>query len=93
LVLLAVTAIAIVLLQTFVGIVMVIAMLTLPAGCSGIFTRSLGGMMLLSCIFSVVFSVCGVVTGWVFDLPVGAMTVIVSGAVFLGVSAFRAMKR
>jgi zinc transport system permease protein len=93
LILLAVTAVAIVLLQTFVGIVMVIAMLTLPAGCSGIFTRSLGGMMLLSCIFSIVFSVCGVAVGWVFDLPVGAMTVIVAGAVFLAVSAFRVMKR
>jgi zinc transport system permease protein len=42
LILLAVTAVAIVLLQTFVGIVMVIAMLTLPAGCSCVFSRSLG---------------------------------------------------
>jgi zinc transport system permease protein len=93
LILLAITALAIVLLQTFVGIVMVIAMLTLPAGCSGVFSRSLGGMMLLSCIFSLVFSVCGVVIGWVFDLPVGAMTVIIAGAVFLGISALRAVKR
>ena len=93
LILLAITALAIVLLQTFVGIVMVIAMLTLPAGCSGVFSRSLGGMMLLSCIFSLVFSVCGVAIGWVFDLPVGAMTVIIAGAVFLGISALRAVKR
>jgi zinc transport system permease protein len=92
LILLAVTAVAIVLLQTFVGIVMVIAMLTLPSGCSGFFSRSLGGMMLLSCIFSVVFSLAGVAAGWFFDLPVGAMTVIVAGAVFLGVSAFRALR-
>jgi len=87
--LLSVTAIAIVLLQTFVGIVMVIAMLTLPAGCSGVFSRSLGGMMLLSCIFSVVFSVCGVAAGWFFDLPVGAMTVIAAGVVFLVISALK----
>jgi len=89
LVLLAVTAIAIVLLQTFVGIVMVIAMLTLPSGCSGVFSRSLGGMMLLSCIFSVAFSVCGIAAGWIFDLPVGAMTVIIAGAVFLLISAIK----
>jgi len=87
--LLAVTAIAIVLLQTFVGIVMVIAMLTLPSGCSGVFSRSLGGMMFLSSIFSVVFSVCGVAAGWIFDLPVGAMTVIIAGAVFLLISAIK----
>jgi len=89
LVLLAVTAIAIVLLQTFVGIVMVIAMLTLPSGCSGVFSRSLGGMMLLSVIFSMTFSVCGVAAGWIFDLPVGAMTVIIAGAVFLLLSLLR----
>ncbi|MDR0495118.1 MAG: metal ABC transporter permease [Treponema sp.] len=89
LLLLAVTAVAIVLLQTFVGIVMVIAMLTLPAGCSGVFSRSLGGMMLLSCVFSFAFSLCGVAAGWIFDLPVGAMTVIIAGAAFLGISALK----
>jgi zinc transport system permease protein len=88
--LLAVTAVAIVLLQTFVGIVMVIAMLTLPAGTAGVFARSLAGMMVLSCLFSGVFSVCGLFIGWVFDIPVGAVTVILAGAVFLGVSAFQA---
>jgi zinc transport system permease protein len=93
LILLALTAVAIVLLQTFVGIVMVIAMLSLPAGCSGAFSRSLGSMMVLSCIFAMLFSLCGVAAGWLFDLPVGAMTVIIAGAVFLGISAWRAFKR
>jgi zinc transport system permease protein len=93
LILLAVTAVAIVLLQTFVGIIMVIAMLTLPAGCSGAFSRSLAGMMIVSCIFSVLFSVCGVAAGWIFDLPVGAITVIIAGIAFLGISALRVIKR
>ena len=91
LLLLAITAVAIVLLQTFVGIVMVIAMLTLPSGCSGVFSRNLGGMMVLSCLFSAAFSILGVAAGWVFDLPVGAMTVIIAGAVFLGISAVKAV--
>ena len=91
--LLGLTAVAIVLLQTFVGIVMVIAMLTLPAGCSGFFSRSLGGMMLLSCMFAAFFSVSGLVSGWILDLPVGAMTVILAGFVFLVFSVFRALKR
>jgi zinc transport system permease protein len=90
--LLAVTAVAIVLLQTFVGIVMVIAMLTLPAGCSSAVSRSLGGMMILSGVFSALFSICGLAAGWVFDLPVGAMTVIVAGTAFLGISAFRVLR-
>jgi len=93
LLLLGLTAVAIVLLQTFVGIVMVIAMLTLPSGCAGVFSRSLGGMMLWSCLFSALFSISGLVTGWLFDLPVGAMTVIIAGVIFLGFSVLRALKR
>jgi zinc transport system permease protein len=89
--LLAVTAAAVVLLQTFVGIVMVIAMLTLPAGTAGVFARSLAGMMVCSSLFSALFSLCGLFTGWVFDLPVGAVTVILAGTVFLGVSAFKVL--
>ena len=93
LLLLGITAAAIVLLQTFVGIVMVIAMLCLPAGCAGIFSRSLGSMMLSSCLFAALFSVSGLVSGWLFDLPVGAMTVIIAGIVFLGFSIVRAVKK
>jgi zinc transport system permease protein len=89
--LLVVCAAAIVLLQTFVGIVMVIAMLTLPAGTSSAFAKSLGGMMLLSSVFSALFSICGLAAGWAFDLPVGAVTVIIAGIVFLGTSAVKAL--
>jgi zinc transport system permease protein len=88
--LLAVTAVAIVLLQTFVGIVMVIAMLTLPAGSAGIFARSLGWMMFLGCVFSALFSVAGLGLGWALDLPVGAVTVVIAATVFLALSAQRA---
>ena len=42
---LAVTAVAVVLLQTFVGIVMVIAMLTLPSGTAGYAAKNLAAMM------------------------------------------------
>ena len=93
LILLGLTAVAIVLLQTFVGIVMVIAMLTLPAGCAGVFSKSLSSMILASCIFSAVFSVCGLIAGWFFDLPIGAMTVIIAGIIFLAFSVFRAFKK
>ena len=93
LLILGLTAAAIVLLQTFVGIVMVIAMLTLPAGCAGVFSRSLGGMMLSSCVFAGVFSMAGLLSGWFFDLPIGAMTVIIAGIVFLVFSAVRAVRK
>jgi zinc transport system permease protein len=95
LILLLITALAIVLLQSFVGIVMVIAMLTLPAGTASFVktVQNLSTMMLTSCGFSALFSVIGLVLGWAFDLPVGAVTVITAGTVFLIASAARARRR
>ena len=93
LILLVFIALAIVLLQAIVGIVMVIAMLTLPAGTAGCFSRSLAGMMLGGTILSALFSTAGLCLGWAFDLPVGAMTVIIAGAVFLVASGIRALLR
>lgn len=93
LVILGVTAIAVILLQTYVGIVMVIAMLTLPAGTSGYFARNLAGMMAIGTIFSVAFSVAGLAVSWGLDLPSGAIVVLVAGATFLAVSALRAGRK
>lgn len=93
LVLLAVTAVAVVLLQTFVGIVMVIAMLTLPAGTAGYFSKNLAGMMVLATVFSFVFSFAGLAVSWQLDLPSGAIVVLVAGATFLAVSGIRIQRR
>lgn len=86
---LAVTAVAVVMLQTFVGIVMVIAMLTLPAGNASYSAKSLASMMVGATLYSMLFSVSGLATGWVLDVPVGAMVVIIAGAVFLGRAGVR----
>jgi zinc transport system permease protein len=89
---LIVTAAAIVLLQTFVGIIMVIAMLTIPSGIAGSFAKSLARMMFWASIFSALFSLAGLAAGWAGDLPVGAVTVIIAGAVFLLVSGLHLLK-
>jgi zinc transport system permease protein len=83
LVLLTVIAVAVVLLQTFVGIVMVIAMLTLPAGTAGYVARNLAWMMWLGTIFSAIFTVAGISASWSMDTPAGATVVVITGAVFL----------
>lgn len=82
-ILLIITASAIVLLQTFVGIVMVIAMLTLPAGTAGFMVKNLAGMMIFGCLFSAIFTVGGLSLSWMFDTPTGAMVVVLAGSVFL----------
>jgi zinc transport system permease protein len=93
LVLLGIIAIAIVLLQTFVGIVMVIAMLTLPAGCAAYSAKSLSGMMMLASCFSALFSFIGLMLGWFWDVPVGSMVVVTAGIVFLSAAIISFMRR
>jgi len=93
LVILSITAIAVVLLQTFVGIVMVIAMLTLPAGTAGFSAKNMASMMVLAWLYSSLFSIGGLVAGWTLDLPVGAVVVVLAGIVFLGVSVFSMIVR
>jgi zinc transport system permease protein len=93
LVLLTVTAVSVVLLQTFVGIVMVIAMLTLPAGTAGYAARSLAGMIIWGTLLSAVFSVAGLAASWSLDLPTGAVVVVLAGAVFLGVAGIAMIRR
>lgn len=89
---LTVTAVAVVLLQTFVGIVMVIAMLTLPAGTAGYVARNLAGMMVGATVLSWLFSFAGLALSWELDLPTGALVVTIAGAAFLGVAAVRGLK-
>lgn len=90
-IILGITAIAVVLLQTFVGLVMVIAMLTLPAGTASYVARNLMGMMIYSWLFSSIFSFAGLALSWSYDLPSGAVVVVLSGAVFITVTALRMM--
>jgi zinc transport system permease protein len=91
LIILSITATAVVLLQTFVGLVMVIAMLTLPAGTAGYAARSLSAMMVGGVVLSALFSVGGLALSWSFDMPAGAVVVVLAGAVFLLAAALSAV--
>lgn len=95
-VILIIIAVSIVLLQTFVGIVMVIAMLTLPAGTAGYRAKNLAGMMIGATIYALLFSTVGLAIAWTLDAPAGAMSVVLAGIVFLGaagLSMFRGRKK
>ncbi|MCX7821280.1 MAG: metal ABC transporter permease [Brevinematales bacterium] len=91
-ILLIITAISIVLLQTFVGIVMVIAMLTIPVGVAFHFSKNLFGLMIFSSIFSFLFSIFGLIISWLLDLPAGAVIVLFAGVVYFLVSLFKLRK-
>ncbi len=91
-IILIVSAISIVLLQTFVGIVMVIAMLTLPVGVATYFSKNLSSLIIISTVLVFLFSIIGLFISWLLDLPPGAVIVVFSGFIFLLVSLFRLKK-
>ena len=83
LLLLGLTALTVVLLVTVVGIVLVIALLTLPVAVAGFFAKRLWQMMVLAALFSIAFTVGGLAISYGPDLPSGATIVILAGAVYL----------
>lgn len=83
LLLLCLTALTVVLLVTVVGLIMVIALLTLPIAIAGIFSNALWRMMLLSTLFSMVFTTGGLVLSYTLDYPAGATTILLAGAAYL----------
>ncbi len=83
LVLLGLTALTVVLLSAVVGIVMVIALLTLPAAIAGQFSRTLWQMMLVATALSVLFTTAGLALSYGPDLPAGATIIVLAGAAYL----------
>jgi len=96
LLLLCLTALTVVLLVTVVGIVMVIALLTLPVAVAGHFVKRLWQMMALSAILTSLFTSLGLFVSYGPDLPAGATTIVLAGAVYLtvvSVARFIRLKR
>jgi zinc transport system permease protein len=83
LLLLCLAALTVVVLSTVVGIVMVIALLTLPIGIAGLFSTTMWRMMLISSILCAVFTTSGLALSYAPDYPAGATTIILAGAAYL----------
>ena len=91
-VLVVLIALSVVVLIRAVGIILLIALLTIPAAISRQFVSSLSRMMLLSVVLSVVLVVLGLWLSYVLDLASGATIILLSGLVFVasvGVSRLR----
>jgi len=83
LLLLCLIALTVVILVRVVGIVLVIALLTIPASIARVFSRSLGAMMLIASGISALFSLAGLWLSWQLDLASGATIIILAGLAFL----------
>ncbi|MBS3734843.1 MAG: metal ABC transporter permease [Phycisphaerae bacterium] len=83
LLLLILTALSVVTLVSVVGIVLVIALLTLPVATAAVFTRRLWQLMLAAAALSVVLVLGGLAISYSPNLPPGATTIVLAGAVYL----------
>lgn len=81
--LLTLTALTVVILTNVVGIILLIALLTLPAATAGQFTRSLWKNMILATVLTIVIMTIGLVVSFGPNLPAGATMIIVAGIVYL----------
>lgn len=90
LLLLCLTALTVVLLSTIVGIIMVIALLTIPAATANLFAKTLGTIMLISVGLSALFTVSGLALSYTPNLPAGATIILIAGSAYILCIVFRA---
>ena len=83
LVLYVLIAIACVVALNVVGIVMVIALITIPAAMSNMFTESLKEMMIVSVILSLIMAIFGLIIAIGADIPPGATVSVTIGVLFI----------
>ena len=69
-----------------VGLILVIALLTIPPYIAQIFAKRLGLMMLISTIFSIIFCFSGLVISFYFNLTGGASIILVASLCFFAFS-------
>ena len=87
LLLLCLVALSVVVLIRVVGIILVIALLTIPAAISKQFTHNMKTMMVTSTIIAMILTVAGLFLSYALDLASGATIVLVLGTAFF-VSSF-----
>ena len=81
--LLSMIALTVVLLIQIVGLILVMALLVLPAASAAQFVRSLPRIMLFAVLISIAATFSGLVVSYRPDLPAGATIVVISGFVYV----------
>jgi zinc transport system permease protein len=83
LLLLILVAVTVVLLIQVVGLILVLALLTLPAAVAGHYVHSLGRMMLIATLLGAVLSITGLALSYGPDLPAGPTIILLAGGVYV----------
>lgn len=88
-----ITALTVVMLVRVAGIVLAVALLTLPAATAGLLTRRLGRMMGLATGLALAVSLGGLALSYGPELPPGAMIVELAAVVYVGMLGIRRLLR
>ena len=80
--LLGLAALTVVLMVSLVGVVLVVALLTLPPAIAALRSRGLGGMLLAAVCLNLLFVVVGLGASYSLDLPTGPTVILVAATVF-----------
>lgn len=83
LLLLCLVAVTVVLLIQVVGLILVIALLTLPAAVAGHYVHSLGGLMVAATLLGAAFTAGGLALSYGPDLPAGPTMILLAGACYV----------
>ncbi|MCM1981929.1 metal ABC transporter permease [Lyngbya confervoides] len=81
--LLCLIALTVVMMMRVVGLIMVIALLTMPAAISGQFVKNMKWMMVVASLLGVIFTTGGLWLSFTLNLTSGATIILVSGSVYL----------
>ncbi len=84
--LLGIIGLTVVVLIRIVGIILVIALLTIPAAIAQQMTNNLKTMIVYSVAWSSLFSTCGLWISFIFDIPSGATIILLAGITFIVIS-------
>jgi len=88
-ILVAMIGLAVVMLMRVVGLIMIIALLTVPAAIGAMYLKNMKHIMLLATGLSLIFTIGGLLISYTFNLSSGATIILVSGAVYLLALAMR----
>jgi zinc transport system permease protein len=86
LLLVCLVALTVVLLLNVVGLILVIALLTLPAATANRFTRHMPRIMLLAMAFCLLFTQSGLALSYVLEFPSGPVIILIGATVYLAVT-------
>ncbi len=89
LMLLALIALTVVMVMRMVGIIMVIALLTIPPAIASRFVSSLKGIMVLASFLGMAFTTAGMLISFYLNLTSGAMIILVAGVSYFLSCLFR----